>query len=328
MSEYIAITTALLFLFAYTVLSSIEFGASIFQMWPVFFRGGRGALRIYLNPVWEVTTVFLVTFIVAMFTLFPGATLVLGTALLVNLFVALVIFSIRILCMLVIYYGGIEDSKLVNSVFLASSLAAPVALSTPLAFMLASGSPELSTVYWTLGALVVAGTVLVSTTFFRWFTTRNSERTSSVEAGAEPVAMSVDPAVISSLVFRAYVFWLVAITLFTSAVSAAAPHVHFASLAGALGLAGTALGTGLFAYAEQRARAWVSFVASCTLLASVFFALAYAHLPYILYPKLTIYNSFTGEATFKIFMVVLGLGLAVTVPSLIWMYRLFTFRRD
>lgn len=81
----IAITILWGFVFIYAVMASMDFGAGFWSM--IYMnREQTKAPNIankYLSPTWEVTNVFIVAIVVALFSLFPGATFVLGTVLLI-----------------------------------------------------------------------------------------------------------------------------------------------------------------------------------------------------------------------------------------------------
>jgi cytochrome d ubiquinol oxidase subunit II len=59
--------------------------------------------------------------------------------------------------------------------------------------------------------------------------------------------------------------------------------------------------------------------------AFAFFGYGAAHLPYILYPYLTIYDNFTNEAMAAALIIAFILGLLLLIPSLYLLMRLFLF---
>src|SRR5699024_12782060 len=59
--------------------------------------------------------------------------------------------------------------------------------------------------------------------------------------------------------------------------------------------------------------------------AFAFFGYGLSHYPYLLYPHLTIYDSFTNEAMAISLVVAFVLGLALLLPSLYLLMRLFLF---
>lgn len=62
--------------------------------------------------------------------------------------------------------------------------------------------------------------------------------------------------------------------------------------------------------------------------AFAFYGYGASHYPYLLYPYLTIYDSFTNPAMAISLIVVFILGLCLLIPSLILVMRLFLFDKD
>lgn len=60
----------------------------------------------YLSPTWEVTNVFIVAIVVALFSFFPRATFTLGTVLLVPGSIILLLLSIRSGFLVFSHYAG------------------------------------------------------------------------------------------------------------------------------------------------------------------------------------------------------------------------------
>jgi cytochrome d ubiquinol oxidase subunit II len=48
-----------------------------------------------------------------------------------------------------------------------------------------------------------------------------------------------------------------------------------------------------------------------------------AHLPYLLYPNVTIYDAFTNETMFRYLLIGFLIGLAILVPVFLYFWRLF-----
>ncbi|MGZ4163821.1 MAG: cytochrome d ubiquinol oxidase subunit II, partial [Tumebacillaceae bacterium] len=94
----IAISILWLFLFSYIILASIEFGAGFMLAWARFRKWPHEVEAIierYLSPFWEVTNVFLITFIVGLVGFFPQASYYYGTILLLPGSIALVLLIIK-----------------------------------------------------------------------------------------------------------------------------------------------------------------------------------------------------------------------------------------
>src|SRR5579872_1834986 len=127
MIQFISLLIPSISIFIYMILSSIEFGTSFFQLNPNILIDDT-ILKKYIQPVWEVTNVFLVFAIVSIFTFFPGATYYLGTNLLVPISLGLTVLGLRGLFLMIIYY---KDSKkhIIKFLFFLTSFIAPVLLS-------------------------------------------------------------------------------------------------------------------------------------------------------------------------------------------------------
>jgi len=61
---------------------------------------------------------------------------------------------------------------------------------------------------------------------------------------------------------------------------------------------------------------------------TAFFAYGVSHYPYLLYPYLTIYDSFTNEAMAIALIIAFIAGLGLLLPSLYLLFRLFLFDKD
>ncbi|RDI44371.1 cytochrome d ubiquinol oxidase subunit II [Falsibacillus pallidus] len=96
-SALIAITILWGFVFIYAVMATMDFGAGFWSM--IYYnRDKTKATNIanrYLSPTWEVTNVFIVAIVVAIYSLFPGAAYTLGTVLLIPGSMILLLLTIR-----------------------------------------------------------------------------------------------------------------------------------------------------------------------------------------------------------------------------------------
>ena len=85
------------FIFIYAIMATMDFGAGFWSM--VYIQQNKtNATNIanrFLSPTWEVTNVFIVMVVVSFFALFPGATYTLGTVLLIPGSIILLLLSIR-----------------------------------------------------------------------------------------------------------------------------------------------------------------------------------------------------------------------------------------
>ncbi|WP_059171488.1 cytochrome d ubiquinol oxidase subunit II [Bacillus sp. FJAT-27445] len=94
---YIAITILWGFVFIYAVMATMDFGAGFWSMIYIN-RKNTGATNIanrYLSPTWEVTNTFIVALVVAIYSLFPRGAYTLGTVLLIPGSIILVLLTLR-----------------------------------------------------------------------------------------------------------------------------------------------------------------------------------------------------------------------------------------
>ncbi|MCM3585888.1 cytochrome d ubiquinol oxidase subunit II [Mesobacillus maritimus] len=93
----IAITVLWGFVFIYAVMATMDFGAGFWSMIYIN-REKTKATNIanrYLSPTWEVTNTFIVALVVAVYSLFPTAAYTLGTVLLVPGSMILLLLALR-----------------------------------------------------------------------------------------------------------------------------------------------------------------------------------------------------------------------------------------
>jgi cytochrome bd ubiquinol oxidase subunit II len=93
----IAITVLWGFVFIYAVMATMDFGAGFWSMLYIN-REKTKATNIanrYLSPTWEVTNTFIVALVVAVYSLFPTAAYTLGTILLIPGSIILLLLALR-----------------------------------------------------------------------------------------------------------------------------------------------------------------------------------------------------------------------------------------
>lgn len=93
----LAITLVWGFIFLYAIMASMDFGAGFWAM--IYIKKeDTNATKIansYLSPTWEVTNTFIVGLVVAIYSLFPGAVFSIGVALIVPASLILFLLCIR-----------------------------------------------------------------------------------------------------------------------------------------------------------------------------------------------------------------------------------------
>src|SRR5919206_322352 len=97
MDVYLAITILWGFVFIYSIMATMDFGAGFWSMIYINKKKTRATniANRYLSPTWEVTNTFIVALVVAVYSLFPKAAFTLGTILLIPGSLILLLLAIR-----------------------------------------------------------------------------------------------------------------------------------------------------------------------------------------------------------------------------------------
>ena len=123
MIAHLAIFIPIVSFFIYAVLLFVECGATAIACWSS--PDVMHLVRAYVTPVWETTNVFLVFAIISFAALFPAATPVWGTALIVPFLVFLIVVAARIVGMLYVFYRNGERRSMKALLLVADLLAPP-----------------------------------------------------------------------------------------------------------------------------------------------------------------------------------------------------------
>ncbi|GIQ62750.1 hypothetical protein PACILC2_13180 [Paenibacillus cisolokensis] len=199
--EQLGITILWSFLYGYLIVGSIDFGAGFYAYYsrvsgmesiigPVISR--------YLSPVWEVTNVFLVFFIVGIVGFFPETAYYYGTALLIPGSIALILLAIRGSFYAFANYGAKNNSFYLFA-YGATGLLIPAALSTVFTiseggFLSVRGShvvlllEELffSAYSWAVVLLAMSSVLFISSTFLTYYAAARKMRERSSRCAALP----------------------------------------------------------------------------------------------------------------------------------------------
>lgn len=327
MAEWIGITVLWIFLYGYLIVASIDFGAGFFQYYAKVTGKSHLINRLisrYLSPVWEVTNVFFVFFFVGIVGFFPETAYYLGTALLVPGSIALVLIAIRGSFYAFNNYGA-KESHVYSFLYGATGLLIPAALSTALTiseggFIRVEGerviflAEKLFTSFysWSVVFLALVSVLFISAAFLTYY-----------------AAMAQDEP--ARLVLRRFaLFWSVPTLLASVLVFAAmANHNpdHFVKMLDYSYMFILSL-VCLLAAITLIFKEWhygAAFVFVMLQFFFAFFGYGITHLPYILYPYIRVETSFTLPGTASALMIAFVLGLALLVPSLVLLMRLFIF---
>ncbi|MDR6224896.1 cytochrome d ubiquinol oxidase subunit II [Desmospora profundinema] len=327
--ELIGITVLWTFLYGYLIVASIDFGAGFFSYYSVLTKKEHLINQIidrYLSPVWEVTNVFLVFFFVGIVGFFPDTAYYYGTALLIPGGVALLLLSIRGSFYAFANYGARRSR---TSLFLygVTGLFIPASLSTVLTISeggFIEKTPEgeirflawelfTSPYSWSVIFLALVSVLFISASFLTYY---------AFKAGDYP-AMGV---------LRRYALtWsgptILASLLVFAALSRHNP-IHFEQAAFSYGWMFACsllffLGA-VWLIWRKRFLGW-AFVLVMLQFFFAFFGYGASHLPYLLYPYVTIQSALTNTTMGWALVIAFIAGLLLLIPSLILLMRLFLF---
>lgn len=327
MVEWIGITVLWIFLYGYLIVASIDFGAGFFSFYEKLTRKKHvmnALIGRFLSPVWEVTNVFFVFFFVGIVGFFPDTAYYFGTALLVPASVALVLIAVRGSFYAFNSYGA-KDSIVYSFFYGATGLFIPAALSTALTiseggYIEKTGehitflASELFTSFysWSVVFLAVVSVLFISASFLTYYAAKAEDEAARKVLRKFALFWSIPTILASFLVFVAMrdhnpqhfenmlqqSYWFIlSLLFFLGAVVLIFKKRHY--------------GTAFFFVMLQ------FFFA--------FFGYGSTHLPYILYPYIRIDSAFTLPNMGTALMIAFILGLALLIPSLILLMRLFIF---
>lgn len=330
MDALIAISIVWGFVFIYAVMATMDFGAGFWSM--IYLnREQTKATNIanrYLSPTWEVTNVFIVAIVVALFSFFPGATFVLGTVLLIPgaLFccfwpsAAAFVFS-----------NTAKERKIMRYISGISGFIIPAVLILVLpvthgGFIEKTGGVyhlNLANVFTSLNAYAFIGFAILSTLFLSSLLLADFSNVAEEEHAYRIYRRSSLLTGPLSLLFAFFIMltlrseagwlytgmmkdktWLIlsVITFIIAGVALFLPNKRFGRNLGKPRIA-------MIAIALQY------FLAS--------YAYGRAHLPYMIYPDITVMSGFTEPATFRALFMTYIVAFIILFPGFYFFWKLF-----
>lgn len=325
--ELIGITVLWIFLYGYIIVASIDFGAGFFSYYGKSTGKGElvnAVIDRYLSPVWEVTNVFLIFFIVGMVGFFPDTAYYYGTTLLVPASIAVILIAIRGSFYAFHHYGS-KTAPIYHFLYGMTGLLIPASLATLLTiseggFIVEEGESVvllmdkllLSPYSWSVVLLALVSVLFISSCFLTYYARR------AKDSGAEKVLR------------RWALFWSLP-TIFTSFLVFVSLRkhnlTHFNAMMDYSWLYVLSLGFFLIALAliVQRKLYGFAFIAVMLQFATAFWGYGCSHLPYLLYPYITIQSGVTNDVMGKALIWAFIGGLFLLVPSIYMLMRLFLF---
>lgn len=315
--------------FIYAIAGSVDFGAGFWAMVYYRQRNARAATiaNRYLSPLWEVTNVFLVLFATALVGLFPTAAYALGSVLLVPGDLILILLTIRTVFM--VYAHVVHKYQLaLRIVSGVTGLMLPALLMTvfPVAqggfLNVSHGIYRLSLAalfaHWTTYTYILLG--LLSELFISAYILGDYARVAEDHSAFR--------------IYRRQALWLGPVSMVSAllvlwGIPASAAWLQSDLMAErglfvASGLCFLLAMVILLATKHVHQRLYrVGVIAMVVQYATAMVAYGRAHLPYIVYPSITVQGSFTNVEMFRAALIVLIIGIAILFPGFIWFWRLF-----
>ncbi|WP_257350628.1 cytochrome d ubiquinol oxidase subunit II [Pseudalkalibacillus decolorationis] len=325
--QLLGITVLWIFLYGYLIVASIDFGAGFFAYYGRITKKDHiinNIISRYLSPVWEVTNVFFVFFFVGLVGFFPSTAYYYGTALLVPGSIGLVLLAIRGSFYAFGNYGA-KDSNLYMFLYGATGLLIPASLSTALTiseggFMVEEGGTvvflvkELFTSFysWSVVFLAIVSVLYISSMFLTFYASKAKDL----------------PAL--ELLRKYALFWspptILASFLVFMSLKNHNPE-HFQNMLDYSYLFMLSLFCFLTAVwlVYRKVRYGTAFLFVMLQFFFAFFGYGVSHLPYILYPYITLDTGFTNETMGIALVIAFIAGLFLLIPSLYLIMKMFLF---
>ena len=324
--EWIGIAVLWLFLYGYVIVASIDFGAGFYSFYSLLTREKHAIHPIierYLSPVWEVTNVFLIFLLVGIVGFFPDTAYYFGTALLVPGSIAVILLAIR---------GSFYAFHSANShpvypfLYGLTGLLIPASLSVVLTIseggfirLTADGRVELlyeelfwSPFSWSVVVLAIVSVLFISAAFLTYYASRAGDERALKVLRRYALGWS-GPTLLSSLF------------IFSTLRQHNPDHFHrMLEYGWMFGLSFLCFLLAVVLIWRKRAFGW----AFSLVMAQFFFAFfgyGVSHLPYLLYPYLTVQDSVNNPTMTMALTIAFQAGLLLLVPSLVLLLRLFLF---
>ncbi|WP_223700961.1 cytochrome d ubiquinol oxidase subunit II [Sutcliffiella deserti] len=325
--EIIGITVLWTFLYGYLIVASIDFGAGFFSYYSTITKKDHLIDKVivrYLSPVWEVTNVFLVFFFIGIVGFFPSTAYYYGTALLIPGSIAIILLAIRGSYYAFHHYGA-KGNLFYQLLYGATGLLIPASLSVVLTiseggFISLAGDVVtldykalFSSFYsWSVVILALVSVLYISAYFLAFYANSAKDEKAFEVLRKYALNWSLPTIFASVLVFFA--------------LSDHNP-THFDKMLDLSWMFSLSflffLGAVFLMWKKQRLG--LAFIFVMLQFATAFYGYGASHLPYLLYPFLTIYDGFTNEAMAISLIIAFIAGLCLLIPSLYLLMRLFLF---
>jgi cytochrome bd ubiquinol oxidase subunit II len=330
-AEMLVAGLGIIALVAYAVLGGADFGGGI---WDLFATGPRSraqrdAIAQAMGPVWEANHVWLIFVIVIIFSAFPAAYAALSTALFVPFHIVLLGIILRGAAFVFRAYspesarttGAGTGARQWGAIFGAASVLTPLLLGMCLGAVSSGGitvtdgrvafdggvPPWLAPISLLMGLLALALCAYLAAVFLANETAgelREDFRSRALLAGTAVVALSV--ILLPVLRQEARHLW-------SGLVGGPATPVLVPGIGAAL----------LSGWWLRQRRYRLARISAVVQIACLLAGWALAQSPYIIYPDVTLAAAAAPRATLLFILWTTPLGMAVLIPSLWYLFRVF-----
>lgn len=320
------------FVFIYAVMATMDFGAGFWSM--VYInREKTNATNIanrYLSPTWKVTNVFIVGIVVALISFFPGATFTLGTVLLIPGSIILLLLSIRS-GFLVFSHIADDYRKILTYISGITGVLIPGLLLSVLPIThggyieIVNGVEQLQLdiLFTSPQTYAFIGFAIASTLFLSSLLLADYSNV-AMEKEAYSIyrrdALLLGPIVLLMTFFIMLTIEMEAAWLYANMMEYF-PYLLASILIFLMGYLALFLPSGMERGVVGRPRLAVIAVVAQYLIAS--YAYGRAHLPYIVYPIVTIESGFTHPEAFRAVFISYIVGFVILFPGFIYFWKLF-----
>ncbi|MBD1380255.1 cytochrome d ubiquinol oxidase subunit II [Metabacillus arenae] len=329
----IAITVLWGFVFIYAVMATMDFGAGFWSMIYINKEKTKATniANRYLSPTWEVTNVFIVAIVVALFSFFPGATFILGTVLLIPGSLILLLLAIRS-GFLVFSHIAKDYEKALTYISGISGFIIPAILILVLPITHVEGfidevngvyQLQLNRVFSSLHTYAFIAFAISSTLFLSSLLLADYSNVAD-----EPEAYKVyrrDALILGPLSFLSTVSIMV--TMRTEANWIYENMLNFLPvLIGSVAMffvAGIALFLPNTRHKKTKGQPRLAVIAVTIQYLLASFAYGSGHLPYMIFPDITIQSGFTHPNTFRALFITYIVGFSILFPGFYYFWKLF-----
>jgi len=320
------------FVFIYSVMATMDFGAGFWSM--VYInRTKTGATNIanrYLSPTWEVTNTFIVALVVAVYSMFPGAAYTLGTILLIPGSIILLLLALRS-AFLVFSHIAEEYKKILTYISGIAGILLPALLISVLPithgnyvfFTENSQTLDLVKLFTSPNEYAFIGFAISSTLFLSSLLLSDY---SKVSGELEAYRIYRKDAMITGPISLVMAF-LIMLTLKQEAnwiyekMMNDLPLLILSVIC--FIIAGVALYIPNFSKNKSMGIPRVAVVAVTLQYLLASFVYGRAHLPYMVYPHVTIESGFTDPNSFHAIFATYIAGFAILFPGFIYFWKMF-----